>query len=264
MPALFEAPASIPPSIRRLVKAVFYPDKPRRVALLAGEVVVSPRHERRDWLAARAQRRHLTLRHELPAMVAVLSLLDGEALFVDAGANVGVWAVAAAKLSALHPGLRVLAIEPQEDVCERLRAGLAPWLASGVAEVERVALSERREDLAMRIGIGSGTFGVASPAPQLPASRSIEAVPLDDLVRHRPGDIILKVDVEGHELAVLRGAGESLASGRVRAVFIDGYPPGDAAPIADLLRRHGLGAFEGIGLHPWRAGDATLLATRDA
>jgi hypothetical protein len=72
---------------------------------------------------------------------------------------------------------------------------------------------------------------------------AVEVVPsvrLDDDLRERGaiGPIkLLKLDVEGHEAAVLRGSVELLASGRVHAVVLEVTPGETAATIDEVLRR---------------------------
>ena len=61
------------------------------------------------------------------------------------------------------------------------------------------------------------------------------------------GDLVLKIDVEEHELQVLQGAEELLKSGRTKVVYLDGY---SSELIPPLLRRHGFRFFDGRTLTP--------------
>ena len=69
---------------------------------------------------------------------------------------------------------------------------------------------------------------------------------------------MLKIDVEGQELDVLRGAERLFSSGRVRAVYIDGCAAGRA--VEEFLTRRGFSLFDGRTLEPTTGGVFSLLA----
>jgi hypothetical protein len=64
----------------------------------------------------------------------------------------------------------------------------------------------------------------------------LDSLPIPD------GNLILKIDVEDHELQVLAGADELLKSGRVKVVYLDGY---SSKLVPPLLQRHGFRFFDG-------------------
>jgi hypothetical protein len=66
--------------------------------------------------------------------------------------------------------------------------------------------------------------------------QKLDSLPIPD------GNLILKIDVEEHELQVLVGAEELLKSGRVKVVYLDGYSSNLIPP---LLERHGFRFFDG-------------------
>ena len=65
---------------------------------------------------------------------------------------------------------------------------------------------------------------------------------LDALIPGTEKISVLKIDVEGHELAVLRGSVELLSSRRARDIIFEehGMPP---TPVMELLRGHGYSVF---------------------
>ncbi|HSV62150.1 MAG TPA: FkbM family methyltransferase, partial [Chthoniobacterales bacterium] len=82
-------------------------------------------------------------------------------------------------------------------------------------------------------------FKVAEPGQPVEAvvpCQKLDALPIPD------GNLILKIDVEEHELQVLNGAEELLNSGRVKVVYLDGY---SSTLIPPLLQRHGFRFFDG-------------------
>jgi FkbM family methyltransferase len=150
--------------------------------------------------------------------------LRPDSVVVDAGANIGLFALRVARCC---PGLRLIAVEPAPDVCALLRHNLA---ASGLTDVEvrPVALGERagRSMLTVfrNLSANSTTRPHQKPLRWTASMRSLEPVPgqadvmLETelvevaVVRLRdvlPADVaaidLLKIDVEGAELDVLRG-----------------------------------------------------------
>src|SRR5260221_7928894 len=108
------------PRLQALVQKLILPGKARKVPLLGTEICVSPRREVGYYRASRSDAGRQVFEHELPEMLAFLSLLRPGTCFVDCGANVGLWSAAAARLAPLHPGLRGLAVEANPDTFPRL------------------------------------------------------------------------------------------------------------------------------------------------
>jgi FkbM family methyltransferase len=132
----------------------------------------------------------------------VMKLLAGTLrqgdVFVDVGANVGFHTVLAAQL--VGPTGKVFALEPAPWALELLRANL--WRSGVDATVLPIAASDTagRVRLALDAGHRSGAHLTESAE-----GAEVDAVPLDAAL---PGIVVdvLKVDVEGAEPLVLRGA----------------------------------------------------------
>ncbi|MDA8393056.1 MAG: FkbM family methyltransferase [Actinomycetota bacterium] len=131
-------------------------------------------------------------------------------LVVDVGANVGFfsWRVAAS-----HPGARVVAFEPQGENFDRLRQLF-----------EDVGIEGETVDAACGDHEGSATLYLRnsfthtvepSMHPDMDSgSDSVKMVTLDGhMAGRRWGEpvALMKIDVEGAEVQVLRGAGETLS-----------------------------------------------------
>src|SRR5207248_10249223 len=87
-----------------------------------------------------------------------------------------------------------------------------------------------------------GVFQVAEPGQPIEAvvpCQKLDSLPIPD------GNLILKIDVEEHELQVLNGAEALLKSGRIKVVYLDGYSSNLIPP---LLQRHGFKFFDGRSL----------------
>jgi FkbM family methyltransferase len=134
-------------------------------------------------------------------------LLRGRDLFVDVGANCGLYT-----LIACHSGVPVLAVEPNDLNFRRLKQNLLHNRYEK-AEAFNVAIGEEKGKCLL-YGGGEGASllknwgGMASTY-----AREVEVETLDRLLNSRPVTdcVLIKVDVEGHELPVLAGARQLLS-----------------------------------------------------
>lgn len=119
-------------------------------------------------------------------------------VFVDAGANAGLYTLA---VRAAARGFRGLAVEPDPENRARLMFNLAASDATEVT-VAPVALAAVRGKA--RIAAGHANRGELMLGPE---GTEVETRPLLDVVREAGLDRIdaLKIDIEGHEEPVLRG-----------------------------------------------------------
>ena len=130
------------------------------------------------------------------------STLQPGATFVDVGANVGFHSVVASRL--VGPSGRVVAIEPEPESAAILRANL--WRHSAPhALVHMVAASDHLG----RVRLAADREGRSGSALSDTGEIEAEATRLDDLLDGVRVDV-LKVDVEGAEPLVLRGAEETI------------------------------------------------------
>ncbi|MGQ9866333.1 MAG: FkbM family methyltransferase [Pseudanabaenaceae cyanobacterium] len=168
---------------------------------------------------------------------------------IDVGANAGVYAFSAARR-----GVRVLAIEPFAGCVDLLHQTKA---TNGFAAVEIVAAaaSDRPGTLSLIVGESSELNKVRPAGQDLTAHQQVMTVPaiaLDDLLERfdlQQVDI-LKLDAEGHELAVLTGAQELLRRFRPVILYENlAGAQGSNLPVADWLRAQGYSRF---GYRPYR------------
>ncbi|MEO8139888.1 MAG: FkbM family methyltransferase [Gemmatimonadota bacterium] len=145
---------------------------------------------------------------------------------VDAGANIGEIALAAgARVGASGC---VLAFEPQPDLTERLRRHVAANQLQTTIRVSELGLSDRSATATLFASAGAyadgshhnGLASLYQSACRGQPVSSIRLVTLDSFLETAPVDHLdlIKVDVEGAELAVLQGARGTL--GRFRPALI--------------------------------------------
>ena len=169
-----------------------------------------------------------------PPQPVALLLRPGD-VFVDIGANVGLYSSILSRFANAYPESRFVAIEPNPETVQRLRESVR----NAPVTILNVAISDNESELAFQRGITSGVFKVAEPGQPIEAvvpCQKLDSLPIPD------GNLILKIDVEEHELQVLNGAEELLKSGRVKVVYLDGYSSNLIPP---LLQRHGFKFFDG-------------------
>jgi FkbM family methyltransferase len=161
-------------------------------------------------------------------------LIDAGDSVVDVGANVGYLTSLGAVRAG--PAGSVTAFEPHPEVFGLLAANVERWQRDDIATVDtrQVALSDRSGTAALNVGPQfHANMGLASiaEAGDGPAGEHVPVAleRLDDVIGHgRIG--MLKIDVEGHETSVLRGATKLLEDGRIRdLVFEDHEPYPDAS-----------------------------------
>ncbi len=170
------------------------------------------------------------------------TLKPGETM-VDCGANIGLWTLTAA--AAVGSSGRVVAVEANPRTAERLRAhaAQAPWV-----EVHGVAAGEAPGEA--RFDTGGEHHNVARIADD--GGEVVPVARLDDLVE---GPVAgMKLDVEGHELAALRGAQRLLES---RPWVVVEFHP-DAIGVADLGAWPVHELLSGVGLEPATLGGEPL------
>lgn len=183
-----------------------------------------------------------------PENLAVLySFVKSDTVFIDVGANVGYFSIAIG--NRLGRGGRVFAFEPHPDLTGLIERSIQLNSLENVVTVARCAVSDREGVLDLFYPAGHLGRGTASLALDEPGSNiAVPAHRLDDLLP--PGLVVdlVKIDVEGHELQVLRGMESILRrSPGIKILF---EKLGDASEasnaIAALLRGHGL-ALYGVG-----------------
>lgn len=154
-------------------------------------------------------------------------------VFVDAGANIGVFTVLAGNIVGVTG--KVIAIEMIPETAARLRRHVDLNQLSKVSVVER-ALSDRSGEQVLA-SIPEGRFGQASIVRATGGTTvSVETTTLDEVLSAVEGSIaLLKVDLEGAEAKAFAGAHQTLA--RSRAVIFEEL--GDVSAMIDLLSASG-------------------------
>lgn len=159
----------------------------------------------------------------------------------DVGANLGVFAHLAADRA---PDGHVVAFEPFYPTAQRLQDNVDLTDPEASVDVVNLALSDAAGETTL--GIDRDELGTQTPTLEPRAGQeaiTIREVPGDRLVRRGiPAPDVLKVDVEGAELAVLDGLDETLPD--CRLVYVEDHAElwgcqGDVAMLRDRFQALG-------------------------
>lgn len=179
--------------------------------------------------------------HEVNEMAFALHLLRKGEHFLDVGANIGSYTV----LAAGAVGAKVTAVEPIPETFVHLQRNVVLNELSNNVRSCRMGLSRQNSVLRFSSERGCGNH-VLAPDENL-AGLDVSVTMLDQLV-DEDVPVLIKIDVEGHELAVLQGGEKTLADPRLLAVIMEINGSGERYGIADselvdIMRGHGFSAF---------------------
>ena len=151
--------------------------------------------------------------HEFAEMAFVLHLLRTGDLFADVGANIGSYTVLAAGVRRA----RVVAVEPGSAARAALLDNVALNGLDDLVRVEAVALGASRDRIRFTRG-GDTINHVVSGQDR--ASEEVQQITGDALFRDEC-PVLMKLDVEGYEAAVLAGAAATLTNPELKALIIE-------------------------------------------
>jgi FkbM family methyltransferase len=229
------------PKLRTLLTRLLVPSREVDIQIFGAPLHINTRDEIGLWRAARSAEGNIILRHEAASLLNLALVLQPGDVFIDIGANVGLYSSVLARYRHLFAASKFIAIEANPGTAGRLRRSLA----GAEVEVLNIGASDHAAELPFTSGVTSGVFKVA-PASQRDGLINIRCERLDALPLP-PGDLVLKVDVEEHELPVLEGAARLFDEQRIKVIYLDGY---SSKTIPELLRAQGFVLFNGQTLAP--------------
>lgn len=162
--------------------------------------------------------------HEYADMAFVLHLLREDDLFLDLGANVGSYTVLASRVC----GSKSVSVEPDPGNVVCLRRNIEANGIGGRVEVVETALGAASGMARFSVGLDT-TNRVMSDLSI--ASREVTLTPLDAIVGNRKPTMI-KMDVEGYEAEVMKGARKTLKADSLLAVATE---TSDAEVVSALI-----------------------------
>jgi FkbM family methyltransferase len=164
-----------------------------------------------------------------PELAYLERVLSPGKVFVDAGANFGIYTLFASKL--VGEGGRVISFEPSTRVFPVLRRNIALNGLKNVLALQ-VALTNKtgRARLYYHAAVGCDSLGKDASFEPDAYAEEVGTESLDNVLKHTSvGQVdVIKVDVQGAEELALRGASEIVASTRPVVIF-EFFPEGAAS-----------------------------------
>lgn len=207
--------------------------------------------------------------YEIENIRFMTSCCDGPDLTVlDVGANIGFFTVPLGRAVAKQGGGRVFAFEPVANNAQRLRQvvelnGLGQWVT-----VIDHGLSDQAGEMEFAVEIGTGAqTGNAFPKGDTPAGKrvrheTVRLARLDDEAERLGIDRVdvVKLDVEGAEMAVLKGGWNLISSSRpvLLGEFSTGVNRGYGGALAEVRE-----AFEPLDYRICQVGPTGLIDKTD-
>lgn len=151
---------------------------------------------------------------EFMSMMLTVHLLREGDLFLDVGANIGSYTVLASGVA----GARTWAFEPDPETCRDFARNVAVNRLDAKVVLHQVALGSEDGEILFTSGDGAMNK-VASDG-----DRHVQRVPqrrLDSLIGDE-SPIFIKLDVEGYEEQVLRGAANTLGNPSLKLIALEG------------------------------------------
>lgn len=235
--------------LRRLYWSIFQPRTPRLVTTLpwGWPIEVDPNEVHGKPLL------HLGV-YDLAVSETLWRLCDAGETALDLGANIGYMTALLARR--VGRAGRVLSFEAHPAVAAELQANVSRWqtlIGDAVIQVRAVALSDSEGTVRLELppdfftgnrGLGRVIADDANGAPV--SNSSVVSVPsttLDACLTGISQVGVAKMDVEGHEEAVLRGAEQALRDRRIRDWVFEHHPVYPSA-VTDVFERHGYQVFQ--------------------
>lgn len=247
------------PAVRLFITRLLEKDEDMDIDLLGSDLKVNSIKEHGYLRASRMAKFSSLFRDEIPVLLHLSALLHGSDTFIDIGANVGIFSASLSKIKAIFPDIDFLAFEANPDTFLRLEKTVQNLPVKPYC----IALSDQEGQMEFVGGTASGVFTAIDYASSY-NNQEITTVACQRLDSFDLSGVsmILKIDVEGQEMAVLSGAKKFFEEERVKAVYLDGYQHKDE--VEDFLKKYDFSFFDGRSLHSLESGDFSLLAIHTA
>ena len=152
--------------------------------------------------------------HEYEDMAFLLHFLREDDVFVDIGANIGSYTV----LASGHIGATTYAFEPAPSTYKHLINNIAINQISGRVKAYNLALGSQQGSVNFTSSLDTVNH-IANIGETDTIQVTVEK--LDDILENQKQPSLLKIDVEGFETEVLRGASRTLNQQCLKAIIIE-------------------------------------------
>lgn len=152
--------------------------------------------------------------HEFNDMGFLLHFLRTDDLFVDVGANVGSYTI----LASAHSGANSISFEPLPATFQKLKNNIQLNQLSGKVKAHNMALGSQAGELLFTNSLDTMNHVVKDAQEGV---ISVQVNTLDDILNNGPVPLLIKIDVEGFETEVIKGATKTLHEPGLKAIIIE-------------------------------------------
>ncbi len=149
-------------------------------------------------------------------MLFILHALNENDLFVDVGANIGVYTVLASAVK----GSRSISMEPVPRTYKHFLDNIAINHISHKVVALNIGVGEKEGELKFTKNLNSSLNHVELEEKENDQTITIPVNSLDNLLE-KEHPLVLKIDVEGFETMVIRGAQKTLKNESLKAIIIE-------------------------------------------
>ena len=201
------------------------------------------------WTTVGEQRNFLLRLYEplQPYIFLELARELGSDIFIDVGANIGAYSIF---LSSLDSVRKIYSFEAASETFNELKRNVELNDSHHKIAPFNTAISDHEGKV--RFGIVADFSGANSvvdtsihSTPQFKRESVVDCVPLDSAVPERSRNMCVKIDVEGHEKAVLDGA-QKLLTNNVAFIQLENYSRQDLS-VSNTLKGYGYVELFSIG-----------------
>jgi FkbM family methyltransferase len=156
---------------------------------------------------------------EYEDMIFTINLLNKEDLFIDVGANIGIYTILASKVV----GAKSVAFEPCQKTFERFKDQISINRINHLVTVHQNAVGGKQGNV--HISNYGDTRNVLNEILKVNEGNQefteVKMITLDDEIKNETRNYIVKIDVEGYEFEVIRGAKNILSSKKLIALIVE-------------------------------------------
>jgi FkbM family methyltransferase len=165
--------------------------------------------------------------YELPLSEMIWRSITEADTFLDIGANIGYFTCLA---NAKNGGPEnILSFEAHPKIFSKLKHNVSLWNDNNKIKIHHQAITSKAGTAVLNIPkFFSENCGVSSlesiEGNEKLESVNVEAVTIDSICNEL-NNIIIKIDIEGHEVEAFKGATRSFKDGKIKAIFFEEHRP---------------------------------------
>jgi FkbM family methyltransferase len=154
--------------------------------------------------------------HEFEEMMFLLHLLRPGDIFVDVGANIGSFTILASSVAQA----KSISFEPVPATFLHLKHNVAINDIESSVELQNSGVGSEQGELSFTSGYDTMNHVVTDPSVNKTGTIRVDIVTLDEVLGSRI-PILIKIDTEGFEMAVLQGAKSTLKKPAMMAIIVE-------------------------------------------